>query len=124
MSEEIQVNYFPSLLKIASLIILILLSILARTGYDPTTKMSWEESRGLPFAFLTFTEIRGVCSLGIMFWKCRFFDNLNLLALIIDVVIIYAVVCVGVRAMFESSIMNSNNGSSKKAEVIFKVNGG
>jgi hypothetical protein len=122
-SKDMQINYYPTLLKLATLIILILLSVLARSEYEATTKISFEESRGLPFAFLTFTEIRGVCNAGIVFWKCRFFDNLNILALIIDVLIIYTVVCVGVRALFESSIMNIINGSSKPA-ARFRVNGG
>ncbi len=106
-SEEMQINFSPTMLTLATLIILIILSVLARFEYEATTKISWEESRGLPFPFLAFTEIRGVCNAGIMFWKCRSFDNLNLLTLIIDVLFIYAIVCVGVRALFELSTLNS-----------------
>ena len=99
-----QINYYPTLLNMAMLIILIVLSVLALSEYRATSKISWEESRGLPFSFLTFTEIRGICNAGIAFWKCRSFENLSLVALIIDVLIVYAVICVGVGTLFESRI--------------------
>jgi hypothetical protein len=106
-NKEKHINFHPTLFKCTTLIILVVLSILARSEYGATTKISFDESRGLPFAFLTFTEIRGVCNAGIMFWKCRFYDNLNPLVLLIDVLIIYAVVCMEVEALLKSWVMSS-----------------
>jgi hypothetical protein len=118
-----QTNYYPTLLNVAMLVILLVLSVLALSEYRATSKVSWEESRGLPFSFLTFTEIRGLCNAGIAFWKCRSFNNLNLQALIMDVLIIYPVVCIGVQVFFELPTLNSKTWLFKNSSEI-KVNGG
>jgi hypothetical protein len=83
------------------LIVLIALSILALSEYQPTTKITWEESRGVPLAFLTVTETRGPCSAGAAFWKCRFVENFHPLQLIANAMIIYYAVCVGSQAVQE-----------------------
>jgi len=118
-----QVNYYPTLLKVAALIFLIVLSILARFEYEATSKISWQESRGLPFAFLTFTEIRGLCNAGIAFWKCRSFESINLLVLITDILIIYFMVCASVQTLFGLSTSNSKQWSLKYSGQI-KANDG
>jgi hypothetical protein len=105
-SQTMQVNYSPTLLKVAMLIILIVFSVIARVEYEATSKISWEESRGLPFTFLTSTEIRGLCKTGIIFWECRSFYSLSPMAFIIDVLIVYLVVCAAVQTLFELSTLN------------------
>jgi hypothetical protein len=121
--QKMQVNYSPTLLKVAILILLVVLSVFARTGYEATSKISWEESRGLPFAFLTLTEIRGLCNTGIIFWECRSIYNLNLMAFIIDAIIIYFTVCIGVQTVFELSTLVSEKWLLKNSSEI-KVSGG
>ena len=107
-NKEAQINYSPTLPNVAMLIILIILSALALSEYNATSKISWQESRGLPFSFLTLTEIRGICNAGIVFWKCRSFENLNPLVLIMDILIVYSAICVSVQTMFESRFSNPN----------------
>jgi len=106
LSQRMQIHYQPTLLKVMTLILLIVLSVFAQVEYEATSKISWAESRGIPFAFLNFTEIRAVCNAGIEFWKCRSFENLNPLALIIDLLIIYSVVCVTTEILSGSRITN------------------
>jgi len=118
-----QINYYPTLLNMAMLIILLVLSVFALPEYRATSKISWEESRGLPFAFLTFTEIRGICDAGVAFWKCRSFENLSLRALIIDSLIVYAVICVSVGTLFELRISNPKRWLLKRSDQI-KESGG
>jgi hypothetical protein len=113
--QTMQVNYSPTLLKVAMLISLIVFSVLARVEYEATSKISWEESRGLPFAFLTFTEIRGLCKTGIIFWECRSIYSLRPMAFMMDVLIVYFVVCTAVQTLFELSTLNLKNGYSKPA---------
>jgi len=94
-----QISYSPTLPNVAMLIVLVILSVLALSEYRATSKISWTESRGLPFSFVTFTEIRGVCSGGIEFWKCRSLESLNPAALIIDVLVVYSVICIIAEAL-------------------------
>jgi hypothetical protein len=85
--------------KSTVLIVLIALSILALSEYRATTMITWEESRGVPLAFLTVTETRGPCLAGAAFWKCRFVENFHLLQLIANTMIIYYAVCVSSQAV-------------------------
>ncbi len=106
-SKITQPSYYPTLPKVAILVVLIALSVLARAEYQPTTKITWEEARGLPFPFLTLTEIRGPCNAGIAFWTCRSFENLSPLVWGIDVLMAYGVICVVVQILFELSTFDS-----------------
>ena len=87
--------------KSTALIVLIALSVLALSEYQATTKITWEESRGIPLAFLTVTETRGPCLAGAAFWKCRFVEDFHPLQLIANAMVIYYAVCVSSQAVQE-----------------------
>jgi hypothetical protein len=116
-----QINYRPTLLHLLILAIFIALSVLALSEYRATSKISWEESRGLPFSFLTL--IRGVCNAGIAVWKCRSFESINPLVLITDILIVYFAVCASVQAFFGLSTFSSRRWFLKDSSQI-KANGG
>jgi hypothetical protein len=100
-NHKIQTNISPTPLKLVALILLMVLSVFARLDYEATTKVTFVESRGIPFAFLTVTEIRGLCSTGMIFWECRTIASFNFMALIANVLIIYYLICADLKTFFE-----------------------
>jgi hypothetical protein len=77
----------PSYLLI--FLFLIVLSTLVTTKRVATTKVTWEESRGIPFTVVTITEIAfGPCSIGSADCK-RDIENVFVLNFLINAVCIY-----------------------------------
>ena len=52
----------PNFLKFIILVILFALTLLIATERKPTSKITWEETRGIPLTFVTLIEYRGPCA--------------------------------------------------------------
>lgn len=52
----------PNFIKLLVLFILILNSMLVPVHREATSKVSWDQIRGIPYPFLVLTEYRGPCS--------------------------------------------------------------
>jgi hypothetical protein len=83
----------PSLFKFASMAILLALSLLVVTQYAATSKVTWEETRGVPLEFITLARYRGPCGPEGAF--CHRYDVLALhpFPLALDVLSLYLVSC-------------------------------
>lgn len=84
----------PSFAKLVTLIILIALSVFALTERTATSKLTWQENRGVPLAFLSLTEHRGPCGPDFNFCTSRHFDALYPLQLVADGLVLYYATCV------------------------------
>jgi hypothetical protein len=82
----------PSFPKLVILIILIALSVFALTERVPTSKVTWQENRGVPLAFLSLTEHR--LGPGLNFCMRRYLDAFEPFLLISNGLIFYYVTCV------------------------------
>ena len=85
----------PNVQKIIILFVLLSLSLLIATEQKATSKVTWQEIRGTPLAFLTVTEFRGPCGPsedGIC--SMYFVDGINFFALLINIVGLYLIACV------------------------------
>jgi hypothetical protein len=51
----------PNFTKLLMLFILILMSILVLVHREATSKVLWDQIRGIPYPFLVLTEYRGPC---------------------------------------------------------------
>jgi hypothetical protein len=82
----------PSLIKITLLIILLAISSFMATSYQPTSKVSWLESRGAPFSFMILSGYQGPCLQNTV---CRGIkvSSFQLDTFVIDAVLWYLVSC-------------------------------
>lgn len=88
----------PNSLKLAVLASLIAFSVLVLSERTATSKITWRETRGAPLAFLTVTEYRGPdVDLGYRIF--RVFENLNALALAVDISVVYYAICTSAEAL-------------------------
>lgn len=83
----------PSPFKLASTLILLALSLLVVTQCAATSKVTWEETRGVPLEFITLVKYRGSCGPDGAF--CYRYDVLALhpFPLALDVLILYLISC-------------------------------
>jgi hypothetical protein len=84
-----------NLQKIVVLLVFLSVSLLIVTEQKATSKVTWEEVRGAPLAFLTITEFRGPCGPsegGIC--SMYFVDEINYFALLMNVIGLYLIVCI------------------------------
>jgi hypothetical protein len=51
----------PSFAKVVLLIIFVVISSLAIVRHEATSKVSWQEDRGLPYVFITIEGYEGPC---------------------------------------------------------------
>jgi hypothetical protein len=82
----------PNFVQIVLLLILAISTSLIVTGYEPTSKVSWLENRGIPFHFVTITGYEGPCPGKDL---CRYINILSFdpWVLITDLTIWYLVSC-------------------------------
>lgn len=78
-----------SLLKLVVLIAVIGISVFAFSERNPTTKVTWEENRGVPLAFLVVTELRGPV------WPTRrVYESVSFFPLLANISVTYYAICV------------------------------
>ncbi len=61
MIMKIILIFRPNTYKIIMMIVLTLLSLLVVTNRKATSKVTWEENRGLPLPYIVLVEYRGPC---------------------------------------------------------------
>ena len=52
----------PNLIKLIILTVIMALTLLVVSNYKATSKVTWEESRGIPLPFVTLNKYQGPCS--------------------------------------------------------------
>jgi hypothetical protein len=82
----------PSLIKIPLLIILLAISSFMATNRQPTSMVTWRESRGAPLAFMILSSYQGPC---LQNDACRGIkvSSFQLGAFVIDAAVWYLVSC-------------------------------
>lgn len=83
----------PSWTKLFVGACLISLSVLVIARSEPTSKVTWEVSRGAPLGFLGVSEYRGPCAPDHNYCIRRHFDAIRLIPLLMDGFVIYLAVC-------------------------------
>ncbi len=91
----VKIGYFlkPNLSKVIVLVILILMFIPLVAYREPTSKVTWDEIRGMPFPFLMLTEYRGPCPPANTFCVKSSFQELRFIELIKSILFWYPVSC-------------------------------
>ena len=84
----------PSFSKILVLVILISMTILVIVHSEATSKVSWDQMRGIPFPFLMLTEYRGSCLPSNAFCVKVYFERIFPIELIKNILVWYVVSCV------------------------------
>jgi hypothetical protein len=82
----------PGFVRIALFVFLVASTSLVAMRYEPTSKVSWLQEQGLPFAFLTVSGYAGPCT-GNDFCRNLHVDSLDLGILILDAAVWYLVSC-------------------------------
>ncbi len=82
----------PGLIKLIILIITMLLASFVTIGYEATSKVSWEENRGIPLSFLTIVGYAGPCSES-LYCRDASIQTFRPLELLLDVLIWYGFSC-------------------------------
>jgi hypothetical protein len=90
-----------SIAKLAILVVLLTLSVLALSEYGYTTKITVEERRGVPLSFTTVGELRVMCISGLALWKCRHVEEIHSVQLLANALMIYYSVCIIAQAWQE-----------------------
>jgi len=79
--------------KLLVLVALVLMTMLVVVSREATSKVSWEQMRGIPFPFLVITEYRGPCQPLNTFCIDLFFQRIYPIELLKDILIWYVVSC-------------------------------
>lgn len=61
MTAKVLLFLRPSLFKVVIWAVAIFLTLLVVVEREATSKVSWDQTRGIPFPFLLLTEYRGPC---------------------------------------------------------------
>jgi hypothetical protein len=93
-TADMQAVYCPSFAKLAILVTLLIVSVLALSDYRYTTKVTVEETRGVPLPFLTVGELRGICVPGFAIWSCRHVKQVLPLQFVANILILHYAVYV------------------------------
>jgi hypothetical protein len=83
----------PKFIKLVILIIITLLASIAVTEYKETSKVTWEESRGVPWSFLTVIGYHGPCY-QLEYCRKVHIQTLRPLELLVDILVWYIVSCI------------------------------
>jgi len=83
----------PNFQKVVVLVIFILMTTSIIVYREPTSKVSWDQLRGIPFPFLALTEYRGPCPPTNAFCVKFFFQEVRLVELLQNILIWYLVSC-------------------------------
>ena len=83
----------PTVIKLAILVAIVSITLLVAIEREATSKVTWNESRGAPFPFLTLVEYRGPCP-PLNFCTKVSSHSLRPLALLVDILGWYAVSCI------------------------------
>ncbi len=84
----------PNLLQLAIWVILLALLLSVATQRIATSKVTWEETRGIPLAFATFGEYRGPCGPEGDFCVKFGVQSLYPFPLALDILILYLTSCI------------------------------
>ena len=84
----------PNLLQLGIWAVLLALLLSVATQRVATTKVTWEETRGIPLAFVTFWEYRGPCGPEEGFCRRSGIEALHLFPLALDILILYLISCI------------------------------
>lgn len=79
--------------KMVLQVILLILASLVTSGYEATSKVSWQENRGIPFPFVTISYYSGPCLYQIYCQQAKII-YLSMCAIIGNVIVWYFVSCV------------------------------
>jgi hypothetical protein len=82
----------PNLPKILLLAILLAVTCFVSTGYKATSKVSWQENRGIPLAIVTLAGYEGPGSNSNLCREVRI-QNIWPIAFILDIFVWYMVSC-------------------------------
>ena len=84
----------PSLTKVLILCMLILVTMFVIVHREATSKVLWEQLRGVPYPFLVLTEYRGPCPPDNAFCVEVYFQKVYPIGILGDIFIWYLVTCV------------------------------
>ena len=84
----------PNFYKVLVLAILILITLLVIVHRVPTSKVSWDQMRGMPFPFLVLTEYRGPCTPLNTFCVKYYFQEIYIIELLKNILIWYVASCI------------------------------
>ena len=83
----------PNFPKVVVLVIFILMTTAIIVYREPTSKVSWDQLRGVPFPFLAITEYRGPCPPTNTFCVKYFLQEVRLIDFLQNILIWYLVSC-------------------------------
>jgi hypothetical protein len=96
----------PNLLKLLFLTILLAVTCFVPIGHKATSKISWQENRGIPLAIVTLSGYEGPCSNSNL---CREVSIQNIwpIAFILDIFVWYMVTCLVFHFIGVKKALNS-----------------
>ena len=84
----------PNFIKMLVAFVLVITTVFVLVHREATSKVSWEQLRGIPYPFLVLTEYRGPCPPDNIFCVEVYFQKVNPIKMIVNMFIWYLVSCV------------------------------
>jgi hypothetical protein len=104
----------PNLLKVVSLAVLLMPSLLVVVQREATSLVTWEQRRGMPLAFVTLDEFRGPCAPSGEFCHRLTIRSLDLFSMVFDVLMLYLIACV--VGVVSRHVLSAAGRSQRQAE--------